>query len=171
MSYKELISALSDRFAPPDQVDLYRAQLKERRQKASESLPELGQQIRRLVNLAYPTVPADVKETLAKDHFIDALAISDIRLRIKQARPKNLNEAVRNAIELEAFLKTEQRLGGVNSSLRAVGQETTRGELAEELKVLNDTVLSLQKSTTSIIEELKELKQNGADREMGMWTK
>ncbi|XP_061194780.1 uncharacterized protein LOC133202936 [Saccostrea echinata] len=111
MSYKELTSALSDRFAPPDQVDLYRAQLRERRQRASESLPELGQQIRRLVNLAYPTVPADVKETLAKDHFIDALAISDIRLRIKQARPKNLNEAVRNAIELEAFLKTEQRLG------------------------------------------------------------
>ena len=82
MSYKELISALSDRFAPSDQVDLYRAQLKERRQKASESLPELGQQIRRLVNLAHPTVPADVKEALAKDHFIDALAISDIRLRI-----------------------------------------------------------------------------------------
>ena len=171
MSYKELISALSDRFAPPDQVDLYRAQLKERRQKASESLPELGQQIRRLVNLAYPTVPADVKETLAKDHFIDALAISDIRLRIKQARPKNLNEAVRNAIELEAFLKTEQRLGGVNSSLRAVGQETTRGELAEELKVVNDTVLSLQISMTSIIEELKELKQNHADHGKGKWTK
>ena len=112
-----------------------------------------------------------MKETLAKDHFIDALAISDIRLRIKQARPKNLNEAVRNAIELEDFLKTEQRLGVVNSSLRTVGQETTRGELAEELKVVNDTVLSLQKSMTSIIEELKELKQNHADHGKGKWTK
>ena len=65
---------------------------------------------------------------LNKDHFIDTLAISDIRLRIKQAMSKNLNKAVQNVIELEAFLKTEQRLSSVNSSLKAVEQETTRGE-------------------------------------------
>jgi hypothetical protein len=43
---------LEERFAPPNQKDLYRVQLKERRQKASETLPELGQAIRRLVNKA-----------------------------------------------------------------------------------------------------------------------
>lgn len=75
--------------------------------------------------MAYPTVPGDVKETLAKDHFIDALALSDMRLRIKQARPKNLNEAVRHAIELEAFLKAEQRLGAVTPSVRAMGQDNS----------------------------------------------
>jgi hypothetical protein len=88
MSYKELVSALDDRFAPPDQIDLYRTQLRERKQRASESIPELGQHIRRLVNLTFPTVPADVKEIFAKDHFIKALAISDMRLRIKQARQR-----------------------------------------------------------------------------------
>lgn len=85
-------------------MNLYRTQLREQKQKALESLPELGQHIRRLVNLAYPTVPGYVKETLAKDHFIYAFVLSDMRLRIKQARPKNLNEAVRHAIELEAFI-------------------------------------------------------------------
>lgn len=45
MNYKELVSALSYRFAPPDQMNLYRTQLRGRRQKALESLPdlELGQ--------------------------------------------------------------------------------------------------------------------------------
>lgn len=45
MNYKELVSALSYRFAPPDQMDLKRTQLRGRRQKALESLPdlELGQ--------------------------------------------------------------------------------------------------------------------------------
>ena len=52
--YASLVEALEERFAPPNQMDLYRVQLKERRQKASESLPELGQTIRRLVNKAYP---------------------------------------------------------------------------------------------------------------------
>jgi hypothetical protein len=52
--YVSLVEALEERFAPPNQMDIYRVQLKERRQKASETLPELGQAIRRLVNKAYP---------------------------------------------------------------------------------------------------------------------
>jgi hypothetical protein len=62
-----------------------------RRQKPAESLPELGQAIRRLVNLAYPTVPENVRDTLAKQHLIEALADSEMRIRIKQSRPQNLN--------------------------------------------------------------------------------
>jgi hypothetical protein len=37
-------------------MELYRIELRERQQKTYESLPELGQNIRRLTNLAYPTV-------------------------------------------------------------------------------------------------------------------
>lgn len=165
MNYKELVSALSDRFAPPDQMDLYRTQLRERRQKASESLPELGQHIRRLVNLAFPTVPGDFKETLAKDHFKDALALSDMRLRIKQARPKNLNEAVRHAIELEAFLKAEQRLGAVTPSIRAMGQDYSPAvKVTSGLNYVNASIFDLQKSMEIIMKELKELKGKSENR-------
>jgi hypothetical protein len=59
---------LEERFAPPNQTELYRVQLTERRKKPAESLPELGQAIRRLVNLAYPTVPENVRDTLAKQN-------------------------------------------------------------------------------------------------------
>jgi hypothetical protein len=55
------VKALEERFAPPNQTELYRVQLTERRQKPTESLPELGQAIRRLVNLVYPTVPENVR--------------------------------------------------------------------------------------------------------------
>jgi hypothetical protein len=97
------VKALEERFAPPNQTELYRVQLTERRQKPAESLPELGQAIRRLVNLAYPTVPENVRDTLAKQHFIEALADSETRIRIKQSRPQNLNDAIRLAVELETF--------------------------------------------------------------------
>ena len=59
----------------------------------------------------------------------------------------------------------------MNSSLIAISQERTRGELAEKLKVVNNTVMNLQKSMTSINKELKEIKQNQFDREKGKWTK
>lgn len=59
------------------------------------------QDIRRLNNLAYPVTPGEVRETFAKDQFIDALIDSDVRIRIKQSRPTNLNEAISLAVDLE----------------------------------------------------------------------
>ena len=81
--YGTLVRSLQERFTPPNQTDLYRVQ-KERRQKATETLSELGQASRRLTNLVYPTAPGEVRETLAKDQFINALIDSEIRIRIKQ---------------------------------------------------------------------------------------
>jgi hypothetical protein len=63
-SYDEIVEALEDRFAPANQTELYRVQLRERRQKATESLPELVQSIQRLTHLAYPTAPNDISPTL-----------------------------------------------------------------------------------------------------------
>ena len=80
-----LFKALEDRFASPNQTELNRVQLRERRQKATESLSELGQDIRRLTNLAYPTAASELRETLAEDQFIDSLISVDMRLRIKQS--------------------------------------------------------------------------------------
>lgn len=55
--YKDLVRALEDRFSPPNQTELYRVQLRDRKQKATESMAELGQDIRRLTNLAYASAP------------------------------------------------------------------------------------------------------------------
>ena len=140
--YKELSNALQERFAPPNQTELYRVQLKERRQKASESLTELGQDIWRLTNLAYPTAPADLRETLAKEQFIDALVSSDMRLRIKQARPTSLNMAVRHAVELEAFNKAERKHLEGQGYMRATNQqETNEQSKPDEYKTLQESVL------------------------------
>ena len=58
-------------------------QLKERRQKTSETLPELGQSIRRFVNKAYPKAPAEVRETFSTEHSLDALINSEMKIKIK----------------------------------------------------------------------------------------
>ncbi|CAG2251651.1 unnamed protein product [Mytilus edulis] len=65
--FDQLVRSLEEKFAPPNQSELYRLQLKERKQRASETLPELGQTIRRLVNKAYPTAPGE--ETLQRTLF------------------------------------------------------------------------------------------------------
>ncbi|KAH3695988.1 hypothetical protein DPMN_083449 [Dreissena polymorpha] len=60
-TYDDLVRALGERLAPPYQTESYRVQLKERQQRATETMAELGQDIRRLTNLTYPKAPQDVK--------------------------------------------------------------------------------------------------------------
>ena len=159
LNYAELIRALNDRFAPPDQMELYRLQLREKRQKASETLPELGQNIRRLTNLAYPTVPADVRKTLAKDCFVDSLASSDLRLKIKQARPLNLNDAVRHAVELEANFKAESNRMDASSYVNSFdsGEHQSASSCIDVQKLVN-ALATLQKSVEKIEAEMKSIK-------------
>ena len=161
--YQSLVTALEERFAPPNQNELYRIQLLERRQKAAETLPELGQAIRRLVNLAYPTVPSDVRDTLAKQQFIEALVDSEMRIRIKQSRPVNLTDAIHLAVELEAYNRAEKIGKEGRSHLRSasaeVGEQSTLATVTTTMETasfkstlerLEEKLDSLQKEVNSI---------------------
>ena len=154
--YDKLVKALEERFSPPNQMELYRVQLQERRQTASETLSALGQDIRRLTNLAYPTAPCDVRETLAKEQFIEALHSSEIRLRVKQARPSDLNDAVRHAVELEAYNRAERKKQEGQGYLFSANASETRSP--EQNDSNNTSMESLTKTLKLIQDELKSIK-------------
>ena len=161
-NYTELVKAFEERFAPPNQTEIYGVQLRERRQKASESLSELGQDIRRLTKLAYPTAPSYLRETLAKEQFIDAIVSSDMRLRIKQAGPANLNDAVRHAIELEAFNRAERQHLEGQGYMRVTSEKPS-----EENSDFQNKMESLQKTVT----DLQNHSMHGRDTNQGLRTK
>ena len=106
-NYSELVSALSKRFHPNNQSQLYKVQLKTRRKKIKETLPELGQAVRRLTSLAYPEASTQLLDTLAKDHFIEALDDAETRVKVYSAKPTTLDEAVCLAVELNAINQAE----------------------------------------------------------------
>ena len=153
--YRSLCKALEQRFAPSNQTDLYRAQLRERKQKALETIPELGQDIRKLTNLAYPTASIDLKEILAKEQFIDALRDADMRLRIKQARPVDLNDAIRHAVELQAFQSSEVKMQETRGFVRAVEKDSPEDKSIKTDKLLKD----ISETLTSLKLDVKALKE------------
>lgn len=55
----------------------------------------------KLTRQAYPTTDHSVLNILALEQFIDALSDPDIRLRLQEARAKDINEAKIIAIRLE----------------------------------------------------------------------
>lgn len=140
-AYRNLCEALEARFAPANQTELYRAMLREKRQKSTETLHELGESIRRLTHLAYPSAPCEVAEMIAKDQFVDALTDFDMRLKIQQSRPKSLNEAIRLAVEIEAFCRAERQRRDISYARGASGekQDTQETNVRGEFKELRDS--------------------------------
>ena len=111
-SFRQLRAALNRRFGQDNQTELFRAQLRLRRKKADETLPQMAQDIRRLVRLAFPTADEHVREALAKEGFLDALVDTDLKWQVVQARPPTLDEAARVAVELEAFIQADKQRSG-----------------------------------------------------------
>jgi hypothetical protein len=107
--YFELCAALERRFGSQDQSELHRVQLRSRVRQKSESLPELAQSVQRLVREAYPNANYNMRETLALENFLDALDDSDLRWKVAQSRPRSMSDAVRIAVELEAYKKAERQ--------------------------------------------------------------
>ena len=134
-NFEKLIKALSERFSPESQTELYRAQLKERQWKHGENIPEFGQRILRLTTLAYPGANASLIDTLAMGNFIDSISDSDMRLKIQQTRPKVFNEAVKVAVELEAFDKAERQRQG-NKYVRGTSSNSTPDDGSSETTVI-----------------------------------
>ncbi|XP_046571011.1 uncharacterized protein LOC124279245, partial [Haliotis rubra] len=90
--------------------------------------------------MAYPDAGTELVEILAKDHFIEALQESEMRLRVQQSRPRTLDEAVQLAVELEAFQHAEiQRQGG--RKLARVIEDTRNEDLKSQVSDLTKAVI------------------------------
>ena len=156
--YKTLIEKLANRFGSVNRSEIYRTQLKSRTRNKGEAIPELAQAIKKLVRQAYPGVHKDVIETLAIDHFIDALTDSDIRLRVREFDHKTLAEAERSALRLESHKIADRQRNKIVGQIEANTEKNNvktqwesspkLSKLQSSLDSLSDQVKDLQKKTS-----------------------
>lgn len=88
---------------------IYKAQIKQGIRKRDEPLMELAQDIKPLTRMAYPSAFLDLRDTLSKDCFIEALNDADMELFICQKEPETLDNAVRIAMKYEAFFQGRKK--------------------------------------------------------------
>ena len=91
-NYNELKTAMATRFSATNHAELYKAELRFMRRKRNEKLTELSNRIRHLSCVAYPTVDVKFRDEVSRDQFLDALDDKEFRLKIRQLRPKSLDE-------------------------------------------------------------------------------
>ncbi|KAJ8915440.1 hypothetical protein NQ315_003201 [Exocentrus adspersus] len=101
-NYVTLTSALERRYGDAHLQHVYQAQLRSRGQRFEETLQQYEADISRMVNLAYPTAPAEVIEQLSVSSFIEGLRDPEIGQLVRLARHKTISEALAQALEIEA---------------------------------------------------------------------
>ena len=143
--YRALKSALTQHFCPPQQIHLYQAELKARKRKPDESLPELGRDISRLIRLAYPTADMATKETIGINAFLDAIPgpAIEVRLNVLRGHPTTILEAVALAMEVDALFEAEtsRKSGGHKTRVHTVDSDPD----TDPIKQLTKTVGELAK--------------------------
>jgi len=107
-SYQKLIKQLKGRFSREGQSSLYRSQLQTRRRGKEETLQTMYHDINRMAGLAYPGKSSIHRELAAIDAFIDGLNDSNLRMRVRDKEPKNIDHALHIALLAEA--NTESKL-------------------------------------------------------------
>ncbi len=149
-TYSGLVKLLERRFGSGRQSENYLVELRHRRQGPKETLQELGQAIQELTVKAYPDIQEESRDRLAKNHFLDAVESRSVREGINRARPKNLDEAIRAALETENFEKVEQQrnLDGKPVKLARVldtGMEQRFHDIEKEMKSVLGLLTELTK--------------------------
>ena len=132
-TYEEVCHAMDQRFGSERMSTIFRAELNHRKRKDGESLPALGQDIRRLAKLAYPGFADTVVEQLAQEKFVDALPDAKLRLQIHHARPRSLEDAIEFALHNEAWTIAEDARQP-SGKIRGVSDQGELVHLVKELQ-------------------------------------
>ncbi|KAJ8915474.1 hypothetical protein NQ315_003237 [Exocentrus adspersus] len=161
LNYAVLTSALERRYGDAHLQHVYQAQLRSRKQRFEETLQQYEADISRMVNLAYPTAPAEVIEQLSVSNFIEGLRDPEIGQLVRLARSKTISEAFAQALEIEAA-KEASRFAINPYQGRDKKMKTTDGNLIDLLLEL------LQQFKNG--QNLGRCTQNGGRKPIGCWT-
>ena len=142
LTFQELCTHLARRFDAQRLSNVHKAELMNRRRRSGETLSELGQAIRQLVNYAYPNFNKEAKEEVAIEIFLDALT-PEIRRTIYQESPTTLNEAIERGLKLEAWNIVEDTKHGRN--VRQVSEEKDeKKDDSEQIRILKELQTKVQ---------------------------
>jgi hypothetical protein len=146
-SYAHLVAALTSRFQPSNQAELYRAQMKNKSCGKAHSLPELAQDIKRLTRLAYPTAPMEVREQLSRDCFMDSLNDPDLEWSIFQGKPMTIDDSVRIGLEYEVFTTGHRRKFPKQTALRRQTESFEGLDEDENMSGIIDRLARIEKQS------------------------
>ena len=116
--YDAIVAALKRRFEPQCRKEVYMAEFQRRKKLRSEDWASYGEDLRTLVEKAYPTLQAEAQELLALNRFLSEITDVQLAFGVRQRAPATLDAAVAATLELETYLhKSSLPVESVNTQL------------------------------------------------------
>ena len=106
ISYDALVFALTQRFKPEGQEEVYKAGFRHRMREKDESFMEYGCALRRLAIRAIPKIRYEAREDLIVDQFLQSLADTEMCRHVSLAHPSGVEQAISMATEYETVTQT-----------------------------------------------------------------
>ena len=99
--------------------------------------------------MAYPSAFLDLRDTLSKDSFIEALNDAEMELFICQKEPSTIDDAVRLALKYEAFTQGRlKRLASAKSGVRMQFEEDLPSLLSQnEIEEIRNDIREFKTSS------------------------
>ena len=103
-SYTDCIEALKEQFDLHSKHELYLAELLAWKKRRSEDWAMFAEDLKLLVDKAYPELQDNAREQLALTHYLGQLEQPQLAFSVKQRRPRTVDEVVRTTLEMESYL-------------------------------------------------------------------
>ena len=104
-TYDKIIAALKKRFEPECRKELYIAEFQQRRKRRNEDWASFGEDLKTVVEKAYPMLQAEAQELLALNHFLTSIDNPQLAFGVRQRAPTTVDAAVAATLELEGYLQ------------------------------------------------------------------
>ena len=102
--YDAIVAALKGRFEPACRKEVFMAEFQRRKKLRTEDWASYGEDIRTLVEKAYPTLQPEAQELLALNRFLSEISDMQLAFGVRQRAPATLDAAVAATLELETYL-------------------------------------------------------------------
>lgn len=110
-TFDDAVFMLKHRFGETQRPAYYLTQLRARKRKEKESIPELAQWFRRMGTRAYPKEEQATRDRVLLDPFVRAFGDKQMRNYIYEKEPERLEDAVAAALRYEAILHADDEPG------------------------------------------------------------
>ena len=153
-SYKEAKKALKERFEPASRKGLYQAEFQTRRKRKTEGWAEFAEDLKIIVDKAYPDLQDEAREQMALTHYLSQIDNPQVAFAVKQQKPDNLDSAVSTTLEMESYLVSKSTT--LSNTVAVVESEATHttDEGAEAVGAVN-TATGLMKELLERMEKLE----------------
>ena len=104
-SYATICTALKNRFEPECRKEVFIAEFQTKKKRRSEDWASFAEDLKNLVEKAYPSLQTEAQELLALNHFLGQVDDPQLSFAVRQRAPAMLDAAVAALLELETYLQ------------------------------------------------------------------